>query len=100
MPFLNTDTGEYPRYAGDVVLSPNAAWVAVEETPRPEAGERQVVSEGEPVKGADGVYRQTWIVTSFTETEWFERRRGALEAWVTQSGLSVDELRTLLAEGK
>lgn len=73
--YLNTDTGEYPRFAGDVALEPNARWVVVEDTTRPEIGERQLVVEGFPVADERGIYRQTWIVTTLTETEWDERQK-------------------------
>lgn len=99
MPYLNMDTGEYPRFSGDVALAPNAHWVFVEETAPPALGERQMLTEGAPTKDDKGIWRQTWIVSTLTESEWAQRRLAALKGRLAAFGLSVEDLKLLLAEG-
>lgn len=94
--FINTNTGEYPRFPGDVALDPLAPWATVEETPAPSVEERQVVTEGMP-ELRDGVYYQTWVVTSFTEEEWQERRKQTALARLGSLGITIEDLKALLA---
>lgn len=99
MPYMNLTTNEYPRFAGDVALAPNAQWVFVEDTPTPQLGERQLLTEGAPEQDAQGVWRQTWVVSTLTPAEWEQRRLDLLKGRLAAVGLSVEDLKLLLAEG-
>lgn len=94
--FINTATGEYPRYAGDVELDPSAPWAEVVQTPRPEIGQFDVLFELEP-ELIDGVYHRRWQVTTLTEEEWTARRKAILESRLRSARISLDDVRTLLA---
>lgn len=100
MPYLNTRTGEYPRFAGDVALTPTDAWVFVEEVPPPHVTDKQTVAEGAPEKNPSGVYHQTWVVTSYTDEEWEQRRLDLARSRLTVLGITVADLKKLLAEGE
>lgn len=97
MAYLNTRTGEYPRFAGDVQLSPNDSWAVVEPLTPPVAQDRQIVYEGKPELMPSGVYRQTWVVEEFTEEEWEARRIDGVKARLADLGLTVEDLKNLLA---
>lgn len=94
--FLNTATGDYPRHPGDVELDPTAPWAEVVETPAPEVGLRQIAQESLP-ELREGTYYQTWTVVTFTESEWEQRRLEQTAARLASLGISLDDLRALLA---
>lgn len=62
MLFINLDTGEYPRFAGDVSLSPDANWALVVPSPKPESAPPLGHSwfEAYPLLLEDGTYLQNW----------------------------------------
>jgi hypothetical protein len=64
--FLNTASGAYPRYSGDIALDPDAPWVIVEETARPALGEGEFCKEGTPIQDEHGIWRQVWQVVTLT----------------------------------
>lgn len=98
MPYLNLRTGEYPRFKGDVALARNDKWEFVEPTTPPVLGERQLLAEGAPEKDSKGAYRQTWIVTTLTETEWEARRLDVAKKRLAAFGLTPADLQQLLTE--
>lgn len=57
--YINIDTMEYPRYAGDIELNPNANWVEVQVVPMPEPKEGIAHVEDTPIC-IDGVWYQKW----------------------------------------
>lgn len=99
MPYLNIETGDYPRFSSDVSRTPRAAWVVVEETVPPMLGKRDALIEGEPVMDAEGAYRQTWIVTELTDSELEERESAFARSRSASLGLMVGDLKSLAAEG-
>jgi hypothetical protein len=76
MAYINENTGEYPRFIGDLqLLNPTATpdnlpdeWAVVVSTPQPEYQEGKNIYEGEPVK-IDGVWTQQWVVRDMTTEE-------------------------------
>ena len=103
--YINIRTGEYPRHIGDIQLAapdwnndtdnlPDG-WYAVTETPRPELAANQITAEGVP-ELVDGQYVQTWVVTTLTNAELEERRLAAARARLAATGLTVDDLKSLL----
>lgn len=75
MPYLNTTTGEYPRFDGDLELlgwqvgQPLPSdWVEVTIDPTPSLIEGETY-EIRPPQLIDGVWRQTWTVRAITEAE-------------------------------
>jgi len=61
--YINTKTGEYPRYSGDVALDPGEHWSIVQETPYPdvslEENKGKIIILDNPVL-IDGVWIQVW----------------------------------------
>lgn len=60
--YLNLTTNEYPRFPGDVEISPDDEWVLVHETEQPsvaDAGEGNCWVEDEP-QCVNGVWHQRW----------------------------------------
>jgi len=73
--YLNTQTHEYPRYAGDLNLlgwvvgqSLPENWEEVEETPMPETLDSEVAYEIEPKK-VNNKWVQQWAIRDLTEQE-------------------------------
>lgn len=97
--FINTRTGEYPRFVGDVEQAPNEPWEVVEETAPPTLEAMQTLVELPPVKDEKGIYRQQWSVKTFTAAEWEARRLALVKARIEALGFTVEDLKLLLSEG-
>lgn len=66
--YINVDTMEYPRYEGDITISPDANWAEVQATPIPEYTDGQAPYELTPLL-IDGVWTQQWAVRDLTLEE-------------------------------
>lgn len=69
-----------PRSPTDAQLAP-LGYAILHPTPRPEG---DVVTQGEPEQGEDGLWYQTWEVRDFTEEELEELRQAAIPDSVTR----------------
>jgi len=75
MIFINAENLEYPRYAGDVALNPNADWQAVTEVPMPEITDDGLIAvEVKPIL-VGGLWVQQFIVREMTDEEIAESQR-------------------------
>lgn len=59
MIYLNRTTGDYPRFDGDVAIDPEADWVEVVQTTKPNDTEFYCWIEDAP-ELVDGRYQQAW----------------------------------------
>lgn len=104
MPYLNTATGEYPRFDGDLELlgwqqgTPlPASWVSVEIDPYPEIFDGQTAETTDPQQDAAGTWRVTWTVRNLTEDELLEMRRNEIRSKVAaEIPLTADEAALLV----
>lgn len=76
--FYNPETGEYPRYLGDIqLIDPNwndtqplpEPWVEVLDIPIPTLTANQVYEDGEPIKNKNGTYKRNIIIRDRTAEE-------------------------------
>lgn len=75
MIFINAETLEYPRYAGDVALDLTADWQPVTEVPMPEVTDDGLIAvEVKPIL-VDGLWVQQFIVREMTDGEIAESKR-------------------------
>jgi hypothetical protein len=77
MAYLNTETGEYPRFDGDLELlgwvkeEPLPEnWVSVEEIAMPEFNSfSEVAVEDAPIQNESGNWEQKWVVRNMNSEE-------------------------------
>jgi len=75
MIFINAETLEYPRYAGDVALDPTADWQPVTEVPMPEVTDDGLIAvEVKPIF-VDGLWVQQFDIREMTNEEIAESQR-------------------------
>ena len=66
--YINEDTLDYPRYEGDVALSPNARWAEVVKVDFPAVESDEVIEELSPTK-IEGQWIQQFSVRKKTQEE-------------------------------
>jgi hypothetical protein len=100
--YLNTETNEYPRFAGDLELlgweqgTPLPEnWVEVEIADAPEHSEQEVVYENAPTKVGD-VWKQSWNVRALSDEELLEINKNRVRNKVIREESLTQEEANLL----
>lgn len=80
MPYLNTTTGEYPRFPGDLEnlgwvqgTALPEGWVECEVDPLPEFADNETYVALEPAQDESGKWHQGWTTRLLTDEEIKER---------------------------
>ena len=66
--FINTDTFEYPRHAGDIELNPTANWEPVIQTPAPDIEKGWLAEELPPIQ-INNIWTAQWTTRVMTQEE-------------------------------
>lgn len=103
--YLNIETNEYPRFAGDLELlgweqgTPLPEnWVQVEATDAPEHSATEVVYENAPIKVGD-VWKQSWSVRNLSDEELVQIAKNTVRNKVLrEEPLTQEEANLLVTE--
>lgn len=101
--YLNTTTGQFPLYAGDIMLAQRNwkigdplpdGWVEIAPIPLPAMTESQVPVPG--VQQVDGVWTMTWTLRTLTAAEIAARRVADARMKVMRGDILTQEEALLL----
>lgn len=95
--FINLDTMEYPRYAGDVDLSPESNWAEVLLSTPPTTLKNEIAYEIQP-ELIDGNWYQKWNIRNISEEEILISNNIMIE-YYKKMGFSQEDLDRLMQEG-
>lgn len=92
--FINIDTMEYPRYAGDVELSPESNWAEVLISEPPAVLDNQAAFEIEP-ELVDGAWHQKWSIRNISKEE-IDNDNSIMIEYYRRMGLPQEDIDRLI----